>query len=215
MGFGIALFGLAFMLMGEFGGGVLAAPLLAYGFFLASRSEMNFLRASISSLFLLPRGIYKLIFLFLPQSDSALVSALDLASFVVYQLAWLLMVYFWLTAVINIARDSDAQKFENKAKRVLVITSAYILLSVAATVLNTAGILGNAAFTVSSLMFIFMYVILIYDILMMHNCFVLITTEKQYAKDKQKLAQERAEALEQMHQTKQEALKKLEKRNKK
>ena len=154
-------------------------------------------------------------FLFLPQSDSALVSALDLASFVVYQLAWLLMVYFWLTAVINIARDSDAQKFENKAKRVLVITSAYILLSVAATVLNTAGILGNAAFTVSSLMFIFMYVILIYDILMMHNCFVLITTEKQYAKDKQKLAQERAEALEQMHQTKQEALKKLEKRNKK
>ena len=203
------------MLMGEFAGGVLAAPLLAYGFFLASRSEMNFLRASISSLFLLPRGIYKLIFLFLPQSDSALVSALDLASFVVYQLAWLLMVYFWLTAVINIARDSDAQKFENKAKRVLVITSAYILLSVAATVLNTAGILGNAAFTVSSLMFIFMYVILIYDILMMHNCFVLITTEKQYAKDKQKLAQERAEALEQMHQTKQEALKKLEKRNKK
>ena len=215
MGFGIALFGLAFMLMGEFGGAVLASPLLAYGFFLASRSESNFLRASISSLFLLPRGIYKLVFLFIPQSDSVYAAALDLASFIVYQIAWLLMVYFWLTAVINIARDCGAVKFENKAKRVLAVTSAYILLSVAATVLNTSGILGNAAFTVSSIMFIFMYVILIYDILMMHNCFVLITTEKQYEKDRQKLAQERAEAIEKMHQTKQEAIKKLEKRNKK
>ena len=45
MGFGIALLGYACLILNEVGGAVLAAPLLAYGFFLASRLNRAFLYA--------------------------------------------------------------------------------------------------------------------------------------------------------------------------
>ena len=57
MGFGIALIGYAFLLLNIAGGALFAAPLLAYGFFSASRLERNFLNASVSALFMLPHGV--------------------------------------------------------------------------------------------------------------------------------------------------------------
>ena len=57
MGFGVALIGYACLMLHEVGGGVFAAPILAYGFFLASRLNGNFLKAAVSALFLFPRGV--------------------------------------------------------------------------------------------------------------------------------------------------------------
>jgi hypothetical protein len=44
---------------------------------------------------------------------------------------------------------------------------------------------------------------------------VLITSERQYEKDKQELAKERAKALEKKHKERQEAAERLERRKKK
>ena len=212
MGFGIALFGYAFLLLHEMGGAVFAAPLLAYGFFLASRLENNFVRASISSLFLLPRGIVQLLTV-VGVIDIDTLPVLNIVTFIHYLLAWMMVTYFWYIGVINIAVKCNAQKLERQARGRMIITIIFILFSFAVLMLNTAGILGDLGFTISSLQYVLQYVVIFINILFMHTCFVLITSEKQYEKDKQLLAKEQAAALEKMHKDKQEAARKLEKRN--
>lgn len=212
MGFGIALFGYAFLLLHEMGGAVFAVPLLAYGFFLASRLENNFVRASISSLFLLPRGIVQLLTVVgIINIDAH--PLLNTITFILHLLAWLMMTYFWHTAVINISIECNAPKLERQARSRMIITIIFILFSFAVLFLNNSGVLGNLGFTVSSLQYVLQYVVIFINILFMHTCFVLITSKKQYEKDKQQLAKEQAAALEKMHKDKQEATKKLEKRN--
>ncbi len=198
MGFGIALIGYAFLLMGDVGGALFAAPVLAYGFFLASRLEGNFLRASISSLFMLPRGIFMIIYSFVNMKDGpyiGLMNTLNTVTFLLFQLAWLTMSFFWLTAVINIAKECNSAMILKRARITQAITLPYIAASTVATMLNSGGMLLHYAGAVSVIMFILMYLVIIFNIVMLHTCFVLITSERQYEKDKQRLAKERAEAM--------------------
>ncbi len=198
MGFGIALIGYAFLLMGDVGGALFAAPVLAYGFFLASRLEGNFLRASISSLFMLPRGIFMIIYSFANMKDGAyigLMNTLNTVTFLLFQLAWLAMSFFWLTAVINIAKECNSAMILQRARITQAVTLPYIAASTVATMLNSGGMLLQYAGAVSVIMFILMYLVIIFNIVMLHTCFVLITSERQYEKDKQRLAKERAEAI--------------------
>ena len=199
MGFGIALLGYGFFALYELGGGVLAAPLLAYGFFLASRLEKNFMKAAICALFLLPRGITQFCVV-IGLFDVADIPSLNIATYVVHLGAWMLMSYFWLTAVINIARECSAPKLERSAQNRLVMTVAFIALSLVAGLLNITGSLGAIASTVTSIQFILQYVVIIANVLFLHTCFVLITSEKQYEKDKQQLAKEQNEAIKKMEE---------------
>ncbi len=214
MGFGIALLGYCCFLMYEMGGGVLAAPLLAYGFFLASRLEKSFMKAAVSALFLLPRGIIQLLTV-VGVFDVIEIPTLNTATYIVHLFAWMLMSYFWLTAVINIARECNAPKLERTARNRMVLTVAFIALSLAVGLMNIFGVLGAFGDTVTSIQFILQYVIIIANILFLHTCFVLITSEKQYEKDKQQLEKERNEAIKKMEEKKAARQEKLNRRNSK
>jgi signal transduction histidine kinase len=207
MGFGIALFGYASLLALEVGGGIFAAPLLAYGFFLASRLEANFFRASIAALFLFPRGVLQLC-VALGVAEAIDIPLLNAATFVMFLLAWLMMTYYWLTAVINIARECNVPKLERQASSRLAFTAGFLALSLVAGLLGMGGLLGEIAFTVTSLQFILQYVVILVNIAFLHTCFVLITSEKQYEKDKQQIAKEAAAAREKALREKQERLRK-------
>ncbi len=198
--------------MYEIGGGILAAPLLAYGFFLASRLEKNFMKAALSALFLLPRGAIQLLTVF-GLFDIIEIPTLNTATYVVHLCAWLSMTYFWLTAVINITRECNAPKLERSAQNRLVITVAFIALSLATGLMNIFGLLGSVGDTVTSVQFILQYVVIIINILFLHTCFVLITSEKQYEKDKQQLAKEQNEAIKKMEEKRAARQEKLNRRN--
>ena len=93
MGFGIAFLGYCFQLLHSAGFGLLAAPFLAYGFFLASRLEKRFLYASVSALFMLPRGLFVLLDLFLPVLGVNVNVAkefplLNLGTYLLFFIAW-------------------------------------------------------------------------------------------------------------------------------
>lgn len=212
MGFGIALLGYGCFALYEIGGGVLAAPLLAYGFFLASRLEKNFLKAAVSALFLLPRGVIQFCVV-IGLFDIGEIPVLNTSTYIVHLGAWMLMSYFWLTAVINIARECNAPKLERTAQNRLVLTIAFIALSLAAGLLNMLGMLGGLAYTVTSIQFILQYVVIFANLLFLHTCFVLITSERQYEKDKQQLAKEQNEAIRKMEEKKAARQEKLNRRN--
>jgi uncharacterized membrane protein len=125
----------------------------------------------------------------------------------------MLMSYFWLTAVINIARECNAPKLERTAQNRLVLTVVFITLSLAAGLLNMFSLLGGIAYTVTSIQFILQYVVIIANILFLHTCFVLITSEKQYEKDKQQLAKEQNEAIKKMEEKRAARQEKLNRRN--
>lgn len=211
MGFGIALLGYACLMLHEIGGGVFAALILAYGFFLASRLNGMFLRAAVSALFMLPRGILQLCsaFGFVNIDD---IPTVNTVTFLLYLAAWMFMSYFWLTAVIQIARDNEAKKLETQARNRLVFTVCFLMLSAAVGVMNITGMLGNLAFMISAAQYILQYVVIFVNLLFLHTCFVLITSEKQYEKDKQQIAKERAKALEKKQKENQEVSKRLGKR---
>ncbi|MBQ3230117.1 MAG: hypothetical protein IJB49_03770 [Clostridia bacterium] len=213
MGFGIALIGYAFLLLNEMGGAVLAAPLLAYGLFLASRLESGFLRASVCSLFLLPRGVLQVCSVIgaLKLEDHP---TLNTATYFINLAAWLLMSYFWLTTVAKIAKDCNAAKLERQARNRLAFTAFFIMLSFAAFILNLTGVLGGYGYIVSSAQYILQYTVIIVNTIFMHTCFVLITSERQFEKDKQELAKEHAKALEKRHKEQQEEAERIARRKK-
>lgn len=208
MGFGIALIGYSFMLLQDFGGGVFAALILGYGFFLASRLNDNFLKASVSSLFMFPRGAALLcdVFGFI---DIEAMPVLNTVTFWLDILAWMFMTYFWLAAVIEIAHDNGATKLENKARNRLVITLLFLMFSAAVYTLNFVGALGGFALMFASAQYVLTYAVIFINIIFLHTCFVLITGERQYERDKQEIAKERAKAMEKRHKEQQEVSKRL------
>ncbi len=208
MGFGVALIGYACLLLQDIGGGFFAALIMGYGFFLASRLNDNFLRASVSALFMLPRGILQLCALFglFVLED---MPTLNTVTFLLHIGAWMLMSYFWLTAVIQIARDNGAAKLENKARNRLVLTVTFLFFAAAVPILNLNGVLGDLAFAVASLQYIVQYAVIFINFFFLHTCFILITGEKQYEKDKQEIAMERAKMLEKRQKEKREVSKRI------
>lgn len=206
MGFGIALIGYAFLLLIGTGGEIFASLMLGYGFFLASRLNAKFLSASVSALFMLPRGIVNgltVLGVFNIQNHPTI----NTITFLIYLFAWLLMSFFWLSAVIEIARSNSATKLENQARNRLVLTFSFIFIVIIARVFplisGNSGIAGSFA----AIEFILQYVIIIINILFLHTCFILITSERQYAKDRQQIAKERADAMEKSYRKQQEASK--------
>lgn len=209
MGFGIALIGYAFLLLNIAGGAVFAAPLLAYGFLRASRLESNFLNAAISALFMLPHGVLQfssLMFAFEPNET------LDFVIRMVYTGAWLVMSFFWLIAVAKIANANRADRLELQARNRIVFTLVFVSFTFVAELLAYSGVFGNYGGLVVSLKYIVEYITIFVNLLFLHTCFILITSEKQYEKDKQEIAIERAKALEKDHKQRQEVADKIAKR---
>ncbi len=211
MGFGIALIGYAFLLFNIAGGAVIGAPLLAYGFFLASRLEKYFLNASISALFMLPHGIVQLSALLFGFEPSV---TLDMVVRILYVGAWLVMSFFWLLAVAKIARENRADKLELQARNRLVFTIVFVSIAFFAEILAIGGAFGNYGGMVVSVKYVIEYAAIFVNLFFLHTCFVLITSERQYEKDKQQLAQERAKEMEKRHKQQKEAADRIAKRKK-
>ncbi len=211
MGFGIALIGYGFLLLNSIGGALFAAPLLAYGFLKASRLNKSFLYASVSALFMLPHGVLQiasLAFSFEPSPE------LDLIVRIVYTGAWLVMSFFWLIAVAGIARENRADKLELQARNRIVFTTVFVSLAFVAELLAFGGAFGNYGGLVVAGKYIIDYVAIFVNILFLHTCFVLITSARQYEKDKQQIAIERAKSLEKEQNHQKEVADKIAKRKK-
>ena len=211
MGFGIALIGHAFLLLGEFGGAVIAVPLLAYGFFLASRFDKRLLYAAVSSIFMLPRGIINFLNAF-SIIDINTMPTLNTVTFMLYLAAWFVMTFFWLTSIAAIARENGAKKLERQAIRRLYFTGIFILFAVITDCLNIADKLGPAGASVMTLQYIIQYSVIIINSLFMHTCFILITSEKQYEKDRQYIANENAKIAQKQQEDREKEAELIEKR---
>jgi len=214
MGFGIALLGYACLMLNEIGGALIAAPLLAYGFFLASRLNKDFLKAAASALLMIPRGVVIGLSAFgvFKLQDFP---ALNAITFYIHLAAWLALTYFWLSTVMKIARDCNSPKLESQARNRLVFTVAFITLVMGAEALKYLNALGNMSGAVAGIEYILQYAVIIVNTLFMHTCFILITSERQYEKDKEQIAKDRAKALEKRMKEQKEEAERIARRRKK
>ncbi len=197
MGFGIAFLGYCFLLFHFAGFGVIAAPMLAYGFFLASKLHKKFLNASISALFMLPRAVFLLLDAFLPilgaeQSLAERFPVLDKATYLLFFLAWLCMIFFQCIAVRDIARENAHAKLEKMAMNRLYFSALFIVAACAMLFLQP--VLNDSR--MAALMAVLFYVVLVINLIWTHTCFVLITSEKQYEEDKKFVIEENRKAAE-------------------
>lgn len=197
MGFGIVFLGYCFLLLYQTGLGVVAVPFLAYGYLLASRLNKYFLAASISALAMLPRCVILLLDLFLPIAGvdchiQESYPTLSLITYILFLLAWLSMTMWHCLAVKQIAKDNDYPKLINQANNRMYFSTVTILLAISLVVMHS--IIDNMVIILIA--YLAMYAVLIVNLLFSHTCFVLITSEKQYEKDKEYVAEQNRLAAE-------------------
>lgn len=197
MGFGIAFIGYCFLFLHQAGLGVVGVPMLAYGFFLAGRLHRYFFGAAFSALLMLPRAVLILLDVFLPVIGKDFKIAtqypiLNLVTYLLFLIAWLSMIFWHCTAVRQIAKENGADKLEKQAGRRLYISAVVIALALSLVVLQQ--IVSEQAIVLIT--YLAIYVVMLLQILFTHTCFVLITSEKQYAEDKRYVMEQNREAAE-------------------
>lgn len=190
MGFGVAFLGYCFLFLHSAGLGVIGAPMLAYGFFLASRLDSHFLRASIAALFLLPRSLYVLLDVFLPMAGldiqlSVRFPWLDTTSYLLFFVAWFFMILYHCMGVRRIAVECGHEKLQRTASRQLYISALFILFAISMVICQQL-----VDQRIASIALIAYFVILLFNLFFTHTCQVLITSEGQYEKDKQDVAEQ-------------------------
>ena len=190
MGFGVAFLGYCFLFLHYVGLGVIGAPMLAYGFFLASRLDSYFLRASIAALFLLPRSLYVLADTFLPMAGVDLHLAerfpwMEPSFYLLFLVAWLFMILYHCLGVRRIAIECEHEKLQRTASRQLYISALFILFAISMVICQQLvdPQIGRIALVAY-------FVILLFNMFFTHTCQVLITSEGQYEKDKQDVAEQ-------------------------
>ena len=190
MGLGLATLGYGFLLTYEAGGGIIAGLILAYGFYLASRVNKRFFAAAISALLMVPHSILLLLFV-LKVYDEKNILLVSNISHSIFYLAWLSMSYYYLTAIKQIAIENKNKKLENKSMNRLYLTSLFLILAFSMIAFG-----NTVPKEISSYLYVAQYLIIIINILFLHNCFIMITTESQYKKDKKKFIEEEKKLLE-------------------
>ncbi len=191
MGFGIAFLGYCFLFLHAAGLGAVGAPMLAYGFFLASRLDPYFLGASISALFMLPRGIFVLLNVLLPAAGVDLDLSLrfpwlDLSSYLLFFIAWFFLIFYQCMGVRRIATNCGHEKLQRTASRQMYLSAVFILFAISLVV--GQSILDDPRILLIG--YIAFYVILLFNLFFTHTCQVMITSEGQYEKDKQYVAEQ-------------------------
>ncbi|MCH5184166.1 MAG: hypothetical protein J1E00_08330 [Oscillospiraceae bacterium] len=195
MGFGVAFLGYCFLFLHSAGLGVIGAPMLAYGFFLASRLDSHFLRAAIAAMFLLPRGVYVLIDIFLPMAGvnvelSERFPWLNISSYLLFFVAWFFMIFYHCMGVRRIAIECEHEKLQRTASRQLYISALFILLAISLVICQQL-----VDPQIGSFALIAFYVVLLFNMFFTHTCQVLITSEGQYEKDKQDVEEQNRLAM--------------------
>lgn len=186
MGFGIAFLGYCFLFLHSAGLGVIGAPMLAYGFFLAARLDSYFLGASVSALFLLPRSILVLLDIFLPAAGlgtelTVRFPWLNLSTYLLFLAAWFFLVFYHCLGVRRIAMNCGHEKLQRSSARQLYISALFILFTISMVICQ--NLIDDARIVLIG--YIAFYAVLLYNLFFTHTCQVLITSEGQYEKDKE------------------------------
>lgn len=196
MGFGIAFLGYCFLFLHSAGLGVIGAPMLAYGFFLASRLDPYFLGASVSSFFLLPRGVYVLLDIFLPAAGlgadlSSRFPWLNFSTYLLFFVAWFFLIFYHCLGVRRIAVNCGHEKLQRTTSRQMYISALFVLFAISMVICQ--NLIDDPRIVVIG--YVAYYVILLYNLFFTHTCQVLITSEGQYEKDKQDVAEQNRQAM--------------------
>ena len=106
MGFGIIILGYILTLLDTFGGGIVGCPLMAYGFYRASRVNTRFGICSIISLISLYEPVLQVMAIFkVINSESTAFSTAHIVSYFVK----LALIFTFYTCVVEIAREGKAE----------------------------------------------------------------------------------------------------------
>lgn len=191
MGFGIAFLGYCFLFLHSAGLGVIGAPMIAYGFFLASRLDSYFLGASVSALFLLPRSIFVLFDVVLSATGAEVDLStrfpwLGLSTYLLFFAAWFFLIFWHCLGVRRIASNCSHEKLLRTSSRQLYISAVFILFAISMVICQSLIDDPRILF----IGYIAFYAILLFNLFFTHTCLVLITSERQYEKDKQEAAEQ-------------------------
>ena len=198
MGFGIALFGYAFLLAVEFGGAAPAALLIGWGLYRAARLNVKFMYSAVAALFMLPRGA--VVFLNVIKAiDLGSLAVLNSVTFLLYLAAWGVSVLFWMAAVMEIAAEHDALRLKTGAARHLVFTEFALLFMLAVEILRLSGIEVPFIAQLVIIQYVVQYIVILVNVWFMHTCFICITSESNYRKELNEQASERASEMERRH----------------
>lgn len=189
--------GYCFLLLHSIGLGVIGAPLLAYGFFLAARLDQAFFAASISALFLLPRGIFVLLNIFLPAMGinidlSARFPWLDLGTYLLFFVAWFFLIFWHCLGVRRIAAANEHEALQRTANRQLYLSSIVILFAISMVICQHL-IRDSRILLIGYLAY---YAVLLLNLFFTHTCLVMITSQKQYERDLRDVAEQDRQAAE-------------------
>ncbi|MBR5746816.1 MAG: hypothetical protein IKX92_06115 [Clostridia bacterium] len=198
MGFGIALFGYAFLLAVEFGGAAPAALLIGWGLYRAARLNKKFFYSAVAALFMLPRGVVVLLNV-IKAIDLESLAFLNAFTFLLYLAAWGISVLFWMNAVLEIAAENGALRLKTGAARHLVFTECAILFMLAVEILWLSGISIPFIAQLVIIQYVVQYAVILINIWFMHTCFICITSESNYQKELNERASERATEMERRH----------------
>ena len=165
MGFGIIILGYILTLLDTFGGGIVGCPLMAYGFYRASRVNTRFGICSIISLISLYEPVLQVMAIFK-------VSTAPLVSYFVK----LALIFTFYTCVVEIAREGKAEKLEKGAMLRLYFNCAAFGFMIISAFADLSGmqLFINIAYVVAGVI----------NILFLWDCASKITTREQMTKDR-------------------------------
>lgn len=173
MGFGIIILGYILTLLDTFGGGIVGCPLMAYGFYRASRVNSRFGICSIISLISLYEPVLQVMAIFkVINSESAAFSTAHLVSYFVK----LALIFTFYTCVVEIAREGKAEKLEKGAMLRLYFNCAAFGFMIISAFADLSGmqLFINIAYVVAGVI----------NILFLWDCASKITTREQMTKDR-------------------------------
>lgn len=176
MGFGIVLLGYVLSMFDSFGGGIIGYPLMAYGFYRASRVNAGFRASALLSLAMMYDPVWQILILLKVMSgDSRIYQIAHVASF---GIKLLLIISFYL-GVREIARQGKSAKLERGAISRLYFNCVASLFMIVSAFVNfkETQIAINIAFIIAGIV----------NMLFLLDCASKITTGDRMAEEKRQL----------------------------
>ena len=176
MGFGICVIGYIALVTDIIGGGIIAFALLAYGLRRAGRFHVNFNRAAVLAVLMIPHSALILADFLIPSLGLTLqgdvLTAYDLIykiSYVIYYALYMAFHALVFTGAAAVYKAGGAAKYASRAMSRLYMTAVYVIWTL---ILFFVGTLGNAA--IGGALQIYKYLVWLINTLFFYDCFARI-----------------------------------------
>ena len=167
-------------------GGIIVFALLAYGLRRAGRFHVNFNRAAVLAVLMIPHSALILADFLIPSLGLTLqgdvLTAYDLIykiSYVIYYALYMAFHALVFTGAAAVYKAGGAAKYASRAMSRLYMTAVYVIWTL---ILFFVGTLGNAA--IGGALQIYKYLVWLINTLFFYDCFARITTPEQLAREK-------------------------------